>query len=201
MVPCVAPFSGAIQYEGWAADLGAAQALVEAGGITLIRVGALGERWFTAPAPIPQGLYFPGFSATDANPDMGDSAIVETLRLGAFAMVASPAVAQFVGVGGWAVARRYTVEMLEITAGRHPHLLLPMLDGLGVATGIDVRKVVETEILPWINTGIAHRQAGVGHRSASALCRRHWRALCKRSKRLPPPISRTARVGSHAPNG
>jgi hypothetical protein len=134
-----------------------------------ICVSALGERWFTAPAPMPQGLYFPGFSATDANPDMGDSAIVETLGLGAFAMVASPAVAQFVGVGGWAAARRYTVEMLEITAGRHPHLLLPMLDGLGVATGIDVRKVVETEILPWINTGIAHRQAGVGQVGAGVV--------------------------------
>ena len=134
-----------------------------------IRVSALGERWFTAPAPMPQGLYFPGFSATDANPDMGDSAIVETLGLGAFAMVASPAVAQFVGVGGWAAARRYTAEMLEITAGRHPHLLLPMLDGLGVPTGIDVRKVVETEILPWINTGIAHRQAGVGQVGAGVV--------------------------------
>jgi len=134
-----------------------------------IRLSAPGERWFTAPAPLPQGLYFPGFSATDANPDMGDSAIVETLGLGAFAMIASPAVAQFVGVGGWAEARRYTEEMLEITAGRHPHLLLPTLDGLGVPTGIDIRKVVETGILPWINTGIAHRQAGVGQIGAGVV--------------------------------
>src|SRR5262252_1461251 len=134
-----------------------------------IRVSALGERWFTATAPLPQGLYFPGFSATDANPDMGDSAIVETLGLGAFAMVAAPAVPQFVGVGSWAQARRYTEEMLEITAGRHPHLLLPTLDGLGVPTGIDVRKVVETDLLPWINTGIAHRQAGVGQIGAGVV--------------------------------
>jgi len=134
-----------------------------------IRLSALGERWFTAPAPMPQGLYFPGFSASDVNPDMGDSAIVETLGLGAFAMVASPAVAQFVGVGGWVAARRYTEEMLEITAGRHPHLLLPTLDGLGVPTGIDVRQVVETAILPWINTGIAHRQAGIGQIGAGVV--------------------------------
>lgn len=127
-----------------------------------IRLSALGERWFTAPAPRPEGLYFPGFSAADANPDMGDSAIVETLGIGAFAMVASPAVAQFVGVGGMAAARRYTEEMLEITAGRSPHWLLPTLDGFGVPTGIDVRQVVETGLLPWINTGIAHRQAGIG---------------------------------------
>jgi len=127
-----------------------------------VRIGALGERWFTAPVRMPKGLYFPGYSAGDANPDLGDSAIIETLGLGAFAMVASPAVAKFVGAGGPAEARRYTEEMVEIAVGRSPHLLLPALDGLGVPTGIDVRRVVETGIVPWINTGIAHRRAGVG---------------------------------------
>ena len=82
---------------------------------------------------------------------------------------ASPAVAQFLGVGGWAEARRYTEEMLEITAGRHPHLLLPTFDDLGVPCGLDVRKVVETAIVPWINTGIAHRQAGVGQIGAGVV--------------------------------
>jgi hypothetical protein len=134
-----------------------------------VRLSALGDRWFTAPALMPKGLYFPGFSAVDANPDMGDSAIVETLGVGAFAMTASPAVAQFVGVGGVAEARRYTEEMLEITLGRSPHLLLPTLDGLGVPTGIDVRRVVETGIVPWINTGIAHRQAGIGQIGAGVV--------------------------------
>jgi hypothetical protein len=134
-----------------------------------IRVGALGERWFTAPVEMPRGLYFPGFSAADANPDIGDSAIVETLGVGAFAMAASPAVAQFVGAGGLVEARRYTAEMLEITAGRSPHLLLPTLDGLGVPSGIDIRRVVETGLVPWINTGIAHRQAGVGQIGAGVV--------------------------------
>lgn len=134
-----------------------------------IRLSALGTRWFTAPALMPQGLYFPGFQMEDANPDMGDSAIVETLGIGAFAMVASPAVAQFVGAGGFAEARRYTEEMLEITVGRSPHLLLPVFDGLGVPTGIDVRRVVETGLAPWINTGIAHRCAGVGQIGAGVV--------------------------------
>ena len=134
-----------------------------------VRLSALGERWFTAPVLMPRGLYFPGFSAAEANPDMGDSAIVETLGAGAFAMAASPAVAQFVGVGGLAEARRYTEEMLEITLGRSPHLLLPALDSLGVPTGIDVRRVVETGIVPWINTGIAHRQAGIGQIGAGVV--------------------------------
>jgi hypothetical protein len=134
-----------------------------------IRLSASGERWFRAPVQMPKGLYFPGFSAADANPDLGDSAIVETLGLGAFAMVASSAVAQFVGVGGLAEARRYTEEMLEITVGRSPHLLLPSFDGLGVPTGIDIRRVVETGIVPWINTGIAHRQAGIGQIGAGVV--------------------------------
>lgn len=134
-----------------------------------IRVSALGERWFVAPAPLPRGLYFPGFTAADANPDMGDSAIVETLGLGAFAMAASPAVAQFVGAGGLAEACRYSEEMLAITVARHPHFLLPLLDGLGVPTGIDIRHVVETGITPWINTGIAHRQAGIGQVGAGVV--------------------------------
>jgi hypothetical protein len=134
-----------------------------------IRVSALGEQWFTAPVQMPVGLYFPGFSVADANPDLGDSAIVETLGLGAFAMAASPAVAQFLGVGGLAAARRYSEEMLEITVGRSPHLLLPTFDGLGVPSGIDVRKVVETGLVPWINTGIAHRQAGIGQIGAGVV--------------------------------
>jgi Protein of unknown function (DUF1116) len=134
-----------------------------------VRLSGLGERWFTAPVLMPRGLYFPGFSAADANPDIGDSAIVETLGVGAFAMAASPAVAQFVGVGGLAAARRYTEEMLEITVGRSPHYLLPAFDGLGVPTGIDVCRVVETGIVPWINTGIAHCQAGIGQIGAGVV--------------------------------
>ena len=87
---------------------------------------------------------------------------METLGLGAFAMAASPAVAQFVGVGGLSQARRYTAEMEEITIGQSPHLLLATLDNQGTPSGIDIRLVVETGMTPWINTGIAHRQAGIG---------------------------------------
>ncbi len=134
-----------------------------------IRIGALGDRWFTAPVEMPKGLYFPGFSAADANPDIGDSAIVETLGLGAFAMAASPAVTQFVGVGSFSQARRYTAEMEEITAGHSPHLLLATLDNQGVPCGIDIRQVVETGIVPWINTGIAHREAGIGQIGAGVV--------------------------------
>ena len=127
-----------------------------------IRVSGTGEEWFTAPVEMPRGLYFPGFTEADANPDMGDSAIVETVGLGGFAMAASPAVAGFVGAGRAADALGHTQAMYEITAGRSADWTLPALDFQGVPQGIDVRKVVETGVAPVINTGIAHREPGVG---------------------------------------
>src|ERR687888_354658 len=127
-----------------------------------IRVSALGERWFTAPVEMPQGLYFPGYSAADANPDMGDSAILETAGLGAFAMAAAPAVAGFVGAGGFAEAAAYSRAMSELTVGRNARWPIPALEFVGTPTGVDIRRVLETGIAPAINTGIAHRRAGVG---------------------------------------
>jgi hypothetical protein len=127
-----------------------------------IRVASLGDRWLTAPVETPAGLYFPGFSADDANPDMGDSAIVETIGLGGVAMAASPAVARFVGAGGVADALAITEAMRDITAGEHPHFRIPTLDDRGTPVGIDVRRVVETGVTPLINTGIAGRRAGLG---------------------------------------
>ncbi len=134
-----------------------------------IRVSALGERWFTAPVEMPRGLYFPGYTEADANPDMGDSTIIETIGLGGFAMAASPAVAGFVGAGSAAEALDYTRDMMEITAGQNPEWTIPALDFAGVPTGIDIRRVVETGIVPTINTGIAHREPGVGQVGAGVV--------------------------------
>jgi len=127
-----------------------------------IRVSATGDRWFTAPVEMPAGLYFPGFGADDANPDMGDSAIVETVGLGGGAMAASPAVARFLGAGGAAEALAATDEIREICYGEHPHFRIPVLDERGAPAGIDIRRVLETGITPLINTGIAGRRAGTG---------------------------------------
>ena len=127
-----------------------------------LRTAGTGDTWFTAPVEMPKGLYFPGFAETDANPDMGDSAIIETIGLGGFAMAASPAVAAFVGAGGAAAALDYTRTMYEITIARNATWTIPGLDFAGVPTGIDVRRVVESGIAPAINTGIAHRQPGFG---------------------------------------
>jgi hypothetical protein len=127
-----------------------------------IRVSGHGARWFTAPVNVPTGLYFPGFAANEANPDMGDSAIVETIGLGGCAMAASPAAARFIGAGGMAEALQVTAEMRDICVGEHPHFRIPMLDERGAPVGIDLRPVIETGLTPLINTGIAGRQAGTG---------------------------------------
>ncbi len=127
-----------------------------------IRVSGLGGRWFTATSNMPQGLYFPGYTVADSNPDLGDSAILETFGVGAFAMAGSPAVAGFLGAGTFRDALNYSREMGEITVGRNPNMAVPTLDFQGVPCGVDVRKVVETDITPLINTGIAHKEPGVG---------------------------------------
>lgn len=127
-----------------------------------INVSALGDEWFTAPCLNPQALYFPGYTAEDANPDMGDSSIVECYGLGGFAMAAAPAVVRFVGGGSLEDALNYSHEMRKITVGTNMDLPIPNLNFAGVPSGIDVRKVVETGILPVINTGVAHRLPGIG---------------------------------------
>lgn len=126
-----------------------------------IRVSGTGDRWFTTQAPVVDGLYFPGYTKADAAPDLGDSAITETAGVGGFAMAASPAIVKFVG-GTPQDAIDNTMEMTHITLGRNGAFTLPPLNFAGSPAGIDVRKVVDTGIQPIINTGIAHREAGVG---------------------------------------
>jgi len=134
-----------------------------------IRVSGLGDQWFCAPVEMPEGLYFAGFSEADANPDMGDSTIVETIGLGGFAMGASPAVAGFVGAGAASDAANYTKDMGEICCADNPEWTIPGMDFLGVPTGIDIRRVVELGLVPTINTGIAHKEPGIGQVGAGVV--------------------------------
>lgn len=126
-----------------------------------IRVSGAGDQWFTAPANTPKGLFFPGFTQEDSNPDIGDSTITETVGIGGFAMAAAPAIVKFVG-GTPADAIRYTTEMYEITSEENKNFMIPTMDFRGTPTGIDVLKVIETGILPRINTGMAHKDPGIG---------------------------------------
>jgi hypothetical protein len=126
-----------------------------------IRLAGTGEHWFEAPANPVDGLYFPGYSVRDAAADLGDSAITETAGVGGFAMAAAPAIVKFVG-GTSADATHHSLRMRAITLGTNGSFTLPSLDFSPAAAGIDARKVVDRGILPVINSGIAHRQAGVG---------------------------------------
>ena len=127
-----------------------------------IRVSGLDEKqWFTAPAEIPVGLFFSGFSQEDANPDIGDSAITETAGIGGFAMATAPAIVNFVG-GTPKDAMNATLEMYEITFTESKYFTIPALGFRGTPTGIDLRKVIELGVTPRINTGIAHKNAGIG---------------------------------------
>jgi hypothetical protein len=126
-----------------------------------IQVSGTGDRWFTAPANTPEGLYLAGFTAADANPDIGDSAITETAGIGGFAMAAAPAIVRFVG-GDVAFALATTARMYEITQAENSAFGIPVLEFRGTPTGIDVARVMRTGILPQINTGMAGRIAGTG---------------------------------------
>jgi uncharacterized protein DUF1116 len=126
-----------------------------------IQTAGTGGAWFTGPAGSVAGLYLGAYGPDDANPDIGDSAITETVGLGGFAMAAAPAIVRFVG-GTVSDAMLATRSMYEITLAENPAYALPVLDFRGAATGIDVTRVVRTGILPQINTGIAGRLPGTG---------------------------------------
>lgn len=126
-----------------------------------IRVGGLGQRWFTAPARVADIKLFDGHTIDEATPTMGDSYITESIGLGAFALAAAPAIASFIG-GSVADLLARSETMRQITLAEHPDLVIPALDFRGVPCGIDIRKVVATGIVPLINTGIASNRPGVG---------------------------------------
>lgn len=126
-----------------------------------IRVSGLGDQWFTAPAPMVKALYFPGFTEKDANPDIGDSTITETAGIGGFAMATAPAIVTFIS-GTPRDAINTTLDMYEITYAEHKHFTIPFLDFRGTPTGVDIRKVVEKNLPPRVNTGVAHKDPGVG---------------------------------------
>ena len=126
-----------------------------------IQVSGLRDAWFTGPAHVPEGLYLGAYGPGDANPDIGDSAIAETMGLGGFVMASAPAIVRFVG-GTVPDALRTTRLMYEITVGENPAFALPILDFRGAPTGIDVAAVAKTGVLPQINTGMAGKVAGTG---------------------------------------
>jgi len=126
-----------------------------------IRIAAGGSKWFTGRAQIVDGLYLPGYKKEDASRDIGDSTITETGGIGGFAMAAAPAIVQFVG-GSADDALNFTKRMYEITDTENDTYTIPQLNFRGTPTGINLLKIIEKNILPVINTGIAHKTPGIG---------------------------------------
>ena len=133
-----------------------------------IQVSAMGDAWYTGVSLVPDALYFKGYSKEDANPDIGDSSITETNSLGGFAIASAPAIVQFVG-GSASDAVNYTLKMYEITEAENNVYKIPYLNFRGTPTGIDMIKVVEKNILPFIDTGVAHKNPGIGQIGAGVL--------------------------------
>ncbi len=134
-----------------------------------LRVSGLGDVWWTGPVNRPQGMYFAGYGPDDGNPDIGDSAIMETIGLGGMALPAAPAVIGFVGSGSFEEAQMIFQSQRGIVAGTQPTFQIPALDGQAALMGIDVRLVVSSGVLPLINTGIAHKVAGIGQIGAGTV--------------------------------
>ncbi len=135
---------------------------------TGIRISGLGDDWFVSASGMPKGLYFAGYTENDANPDLGDSTITETAGIGAVAMAGAPAIVKFVG-GTPDDALKVTLDMYKITHSKHRDFQMPALNFEGTPLGFDIIKIMNTGILPFINTGIAHKQAGVGQIGAGIL--------------------------------
>jgi hypothetical protein len=124
-----------------------------------IRVSGLGDKWYSAQAPVVDGMFLTGYATGDAGLDMGDSAIAETVGWGAFTLGGAPGILTLVG-GTPEDALGYTREMRKITTSTHPTYRMPALGFAGTSVGIDIRKVVQTNISPIIDTAIAHKDPG-----------------------------------------
>jgi hypothetical protein len=133
-----------------------------------IKVGALGDRWFTGPAQSIDGAFLPGYGPEDATRDIGDSALVETVGLGGMAMANAPTAGAISGGTSEDAIRRTRVNM-EITAGRSKSFTMPVLDFEGTPVGIDVRRVVDSGTLPYILTGVAANRAPWGRIGAGVV--------------------------------
>jgi hypothetical protein len=133
-----------------------------------LKVAGLGDRWLTAPVGYATGNYFKGYGAEDADYALGDSYISEAAGIGAFAMAAAPGIGQFIGISAEDCVE-YTMQMYRITLAEHLKYLIPALNFRGSPLGIDIRKVLITGVLPIINTGIAHKQPGIGQIGAGTV--------------------------------
>jgi len=124
-----------------------------------IRVSGLGDTWFRGPHAQATAKLFQGHSEDEITWMGGESIITETAGLGGFAQAAALPLQRYQGGSAKAMIDR-NLELYEITVGEHTEYPIPLFDYRGTPTGIDVEKVVATQILPAMDVGIPGRDGG-----------------------------------------
>lgn len=150
-----------------------------------IRVGGLGDQWFTGEVPESVGGFFGGFTADDAVWPGGESISLEAAGLGAMAQASAFSLGKFHGDSATMIERNHL--MYEITVGEHTDYVIPYFGFRGVPVGIDVRRVMARGTPPFLNIGhVAPGQGliGAGTARASLL------AFAKAAEQLPLCCSR-----------
>jgi hypothetical protein len=124
-----------------------------------IRVSGLGGDWFRAPLEKVEAKLFPGYTEQDIEFMGGESVINETVGLGGFAQAAAFALQDYQGGSAEGMVEMNRA-MYRITLAEHPEFKIPYLGFRGVPVGIDIHRVVETGIVPVMDTGVAGRKGG-----------------------------------------
>jgi hypothetical protein len=127
----------------------------------MLRVSGLGENYIVGPvSSMDNAVYYTGFTVEDAAGDIGDSAITETCGLGGMAIASAPSLAPFVG-GSLSDEIESIQKLNSITLDTHHRFKMPTMDMENTPLGIDILRVVETRIVPFITTGVLHETSPV----------------------------------------
>jgi hypothetical protein len=124
-----------------------------------LRVSGLGDTWFKGPHASVEAKLFEGHTENEISWMGGESIITETVGLGGFAQAAAAALQTYQG-GSYEKMIARNKELYEITVAENPDYLIPALGFRGTPTGIDIFKVIETNVLPVMDIGIAGRDGG-----------------------------------------
>lgn len=135
-------------------------ALTRNGAQCAIRVAGTGQQWHRAPASDPVGGFFEGFRQADAQPDLGDSAIVETFGLGGCTAHTAPEIARTMD-RDWDEAYREGARMRSLFAARSPHFDPALAGADGLGAGLHAARAAAAGGVR-IHTGIAHRDGATG---------------------------------------